>query len=113
MEGFLCLSCAGSGPPVFRSEPREVVLDRYAGHTAICPDSMRAYRAFRTARGLLGVATALAASALASTAALAASGGAADSSLLLWCEHVHDCRHVHAKRTTSCIFRKDARTDRL
>lgn len=49
------------GPPVFRSAPREVVLDRWAGHTAICPDSLRAFRAFSLARNMLGVASALAA----------------------------------------------------
>ena len=87
MTGDLHCSLAGAGPPVFRSEPREAVLDRYGGHTAICPDSMRAYQAFRNARIVLGAAAALAASALASTAALVASGGAADSTLLPWWVH--------------------------
>ena len=46
---------------MFRSAPREVVLDRWAGHTAICPDSMRAYKAITLARNVLGVVSALAA----------------------------------------------------
>ena len=66
-----------------RSAPREVVLDRYASHTAICPDSMRAYKAFVAARAVFGAAAALGTAVLAAYLGCAAAAGGADSGSLI------------------------------
>ena len=71
------------GAPAVRSAPREVVLDRYASHTAICPDSMRAYKAFSAARAVFGAAAALGTAVLAAYLGCAAAAGGADSGSLI------------------------------
>lgn len=66
-----------------RSALREVVLDRYASHTAICPDSMRAFGAFSAARTAFGAAAALGLAALASRVGCAAGAGGPDAGSLI------------------------------
>ena len=66
-----------------RSAPCEVVLGRFASHTAICPDSMRAYKAVPAARAVFGAAAALGTAVLAAYLdCAAATGGAGASSLI-------------------------------
>jgi hypothetical protein len=80
----MCHSSAGiESSPAVRSAPREVVLDRFASHTVICPDSMRAYRAFSAARTVFGAAAALGAAVLAAYVGCAAAGGGADAGSLI------------------------------
>ena len=89
----MCHSSAGiESSPAVRSAPREVVLDRFASHTAICPDSMRAYRAFSAARTVFGAAAALGAAVLAAYVGCAAAVGGADAGSLIRC--VFFCRYV-------------------
>ncbi|BDA43850.1 Protein TIC 55, chloroplastic [Coccomyxa sp. Obi] len=71
------------GAPAVRSAPREVVLDRFASHTAICPDSMRAYKAFAAARTVFGAAAALGTAVLAAYLGCAAAAGGADTGSLI------------------------------
>ncbi len=66
-----------------RSAQREVVLDRFTSHTAICPDSMRAYKAFSAARAVFGAATALGAAVLAAYLGCAPAAGGADAGSLI------------------------------
>ena len=60
-----------------------MVLDRFASHTAICPDSMRAYKAFAAARAVFGAATALGTAVLAAYVGCAAVAGGADTGSLI------------------------------
>lgn len=87
-----------------RSAPREVVLDRYTSHTAICPDSMRAYRAFSAARAAFGAAAALGAAVLAAYTGCAAAGGGADAGTLIRCVWCQLVMLQTAKTTTQSII---------
>ncbi|KAK9814291.1 hypothetical protein WJX72_003521 [[Myrmecia] bisecta] len=66
---------ADGAAPIIRSEPREVVLDRFACQTALCPESMAAYNNLRRARTVCAVSAALGAVGLLSYAVAASLGG--------------------------------------
>ena len=71
-----------AGSPAVRSAPREAVLDRYEGHTLLCPDSLGAYRNLQTAQSVLSIATVLGSAALVSFAAAASATGTLQGGLV-------------------------------
>ena len=75
------LACAGAAAAAVATPQREVVLDRFACHTAICPASMRAFTVFSNLRTVFGGAAALAGVAVVSRVA---SGAQSLSPDLLW-----------------------------
>lgn len=65
-----------------RSAPREEVLDRYSGHTALCPDSMAAYKNAQKAHSVLSIAVGLGSAATVSYASAASVSGSLQADLL-------------------------------
>ena len=77
------LLCAGvDGAPAVRSAPREEVLDRYSGHTALCPDSMAAFKNAQKAHSVLSIAAGLGSAATVSYATAASVSGSLQADLL-------------------------------
>lgn len=72
-----------------RSAPREEVLDRFGGHTALCPDSMDAYRNLQTAHAVLSAAAGLGTAALVAYAAAAYTTGSLQGFFLAKCVPPH------------------------
>lgn len=64
------------------SAPRAEVLDRYSGHTVLCPDSMAAYKTSQRAQSVLSVAAGLGSAAAVSYAAAATTTGSLQAGLL-------------------------------
>ncbi len=64
------------------SAPRAEVLDRYSGHTVLCPDSMAAYKTAQRAHSVLSIAAGLGAAAAVSYAAAASTAGSLQAGLL-------------------------------
>ena len=90
------LSCAalltgGAGSLAVRSASRDVVLDRYEGHTLLCPDSLGAYRNLQTAQSVLSIATVLGSAALVSFTAAASATGTLQGGLLAKCASLQLC----------------------
>lgn len=84
---FACNECqlvaAGDAGVSVGAVPREDALDRFAYHTAVCPDSMAAFTNFSRAHAVLKGVTAVGAVALISySMALLAGGAALDLALL-------------------------------
>ena len=79
---FAALSTGGAGSPAVRSAPRDVVLDRYEGHTLLCPDSLGAYRSLQTAQSVFSITTVLGSAALVSFAAAASATGTLQGGLI-------------------------------
>ena len=69
-------------PPAVWSAPRAEVLDRYSGHTVLCPDSMGAYRTAQRAHLVLSIAAGLGSAAAASYAAAASATGSLQAGVL-------------------------------
>ncbi|CAL5227269.1 g10200 [Coccomyxa viridis] len=79
-------SAAGvESPPAVWSAPRAEVLDRYSGHTVLCPDSMAAYKTSQRAQSVLSVAAGLGSAAAVSYAAAATTTGSLQAGLLAKC----------------------------
>ena len=79
---FAALSTGSAGSPAVRSAPRDVVLDRYQGHTLLCPDSLGAYRNLQTAQSVFSISTLLGSAALVSFAAAASANGTLQGGLI-------------------------------
>ncbi|CAK0757071.1 hypothetical protein CVIRNUC_002509 [Coccomyxa viridis] len=75
-------AAGGAGSPAVRSAPRDVVLDRYQGHTLLCPDSLGAYRNLQTAQSVFSITTVLGSAALVSFAAAASANGTLQGGLI-------------------------------
>ena len=69
-------------PPAVWSAPRAEVLDRYSGHTVLCPDSMAAYKTAQRAQSVLSMAAGLGSAAAVSYAAAASTTGSLQAGLL-------------------------------
>lgn len=64
------------------SAPRAEVLDRYRGHTVLCPDSMGAYKTAQRAQLVLSIAAGLGSAGAVSYAAAASATGTLQAGLL-------------------------------
>ena len=89
---FAALPTGGAGSPAVRSAPRDVVLDRYQGHTLLCPDSLAAYRNLQTAQSVFSITTVLGSAALVSFAAAASANGTLQGGLIAKYASVQLCR---------------------
>lgn len=89
---FAALSTGGAGSPAVRSAPRDVVLDRYQGHTLLCPDSLGAYRNLQTAQSVFSITTVLGSAALVSFAAAASANGTLQGGLIAKYASLQLCR---------------------
>ena len=89
---FAALWTGGAGSPAVRSAPRDVVLDRYQGHTLLCPDSLGAYRNLQTAQSVFSITTVLGSAALVSFAAAASANGTLQGGLIAKYASLQLCR---------------------